>query len=235
MPVLPSWAPVEWHSLSPTQLCEVLHGQGAEELQASQKQLLAMGQEGPPTRPLPRVPAAPSSLASECLRASDLGHVVVGEQALLAAQSPRPPARRICGDTEMVKVSQGLCSQRCTHRQRRPGSIHVLSHVLLMKIRCADVPHWPPSRRTHYPVVRFCCPSPVVGPVGSSGLWDGPAAGLAGCDVGLRSDDSNPVSHLFFPDSPFTCLTPHLTVFLGELICTTPLSLLPSLIPVPHQ
>lgn len=85
-----------------------------------------MGQEGAPTRPLPRVPAAPSSLASESLRASDLGHVVVGEQALLAAQSPRPPARRICGDTEMVKVSQGLCSLRCTHRQRRPGSIHVL-------------------------------------------------------------------------------------------------------------
>lgn len=123
-----------------------------------------------PTRPLPRVPEAPSSLASESLLASDLGHVVVGEQALFTTQSPRPPARRICGDTEIVKVSRGLCSHSCSHRQRRLGSIHVLSQVLLMKIRRADVPQRPLSRRTHCPVVRFRCPSLVVGPMGSSCL-----------------------------------------------------------------
>ena len=83
-----------------------------------------------------------------------------------------------------------------------------LSQVLLMKIRRADVPQRPLSRRTHCPVVRFRCPSLVVGPMGSSCLWDGPAAGLADCEVSLWSDDSNPASPLFFPNSPFTRLIP---------------------------
>lgn len=127
--------------------------------------LLWIGRRAP-TRPLPRVPEALSSLASASPRTSDLGHVVVGEQALFATQSTRPPARRICGDTEIVKVSRGLCSHRCAHRQRRLGPIH----VLLMKIRRVDVPHRPPSRRTHCPVMRFPCPSLVAGLVGSSCL-----------------------------------------------------------------
>lgn len=52
--------------------------------QALEKQLLAMEQESLQTSPLLSVPGVPSP-ACQSLGASDLGYVVVGEQALLAS------------------------------------------------------------------------------------------------------------------------------------------------------
>lgn len=53
--------------------------------QALEKQLLAMDQESLQTSPPLSVPGVPSPRVSESLCTSDLGYVVVGEQALLAS------------------------------------------------------------------------------------------------------------------------------------------------------
>lgn len=72
--------------MSPTQLSDVLHGEGARITPGLAEAIAHYGSEGEPQMSPPlSVPGAPSPRASESLCASDLGHVVVGEQALLAS------------------------------------------------------------------------------------------------------------------------------------------------------
>lgn len=99
MVILPSWVPtnrlpfriiygvrsLKGHSLSPTRLFDVLHGEDARTTPGLGEAIAGYGAGEPPNVPSPVRAWSSFARVSESLGASDLGYVVVGEQALLAS------------------------------------------------------------------------------------------------------------------------------------------------------